>query len=44
MERDHLGDLGIVGRIKIKWIFRTLDEEAWTGLSWLRTGRGGGLL
>jgi len=37
---DHVGDLGIFGRI-INWIFKTLDEEAWSGLLWLRIGTGG---
>jgi hypothetical protein len=27
-----------------RWIFRKWDGEAWTGLIWLRTGTGGGLL
>jgi hypothetical protein len=30
-------------RIIIKWIFKTWDREAWTGLIWLRIGTGGGL-
>jgi hypothetical protein len=32
-ETDHLEDLGVDGRIIIKLIFKTWDEEeAWTGL------------
>jgi len=27
-----------------KWVFKKQDGEAWTGLIWLRTGIGGGLL
>jgi hypothetical protein len=29
--------------ITLKWIFKRWDEEAWTGLIWLRIGTGGGL-
>jgi hypothetical protein len=40
-ERDHLEDPDIDGRIILRWIFRKLDVEAWSGLIWLRIGTGG---
>jgi hypothetical protein len=43
-EGDPLGDPGVDGRIILKWIFRTWDGGARTGLSWLRIGTSGGLL
>jgi len=39
-----IGRHGVDGRIILKRIFRKLDGEALTGLIWLRTGTGGGLL
>jgi len=44
MERDHLEDPGIGGRIILRWIFRQWDVRAWTGSMWLRIGTGGGHL
>jgi hypothetical protein len=40
-EGDHLGDPDVDGII-LKWIKKW--DGAWTGLSWLRIGTGGGLL
>jgi len=39
-ERRPLGNLDIGGRILFKWIFKTWDGEAWTGLVWCRIGTG----
>jgi hypothetical protein len=43
-KRGLLEDPGVDERIKLKWIFRKCDVEAWTGSSWLRIGTGGGHL
>ena len=43
-ERDHLEAPGVDGKVILRWIFRKLDEEAWTGFSWLRIGKGIGHL
>jgi hypothetical protein len=41
MERYHLEDLGVEGRIILSWIFKQWDWEAWIRLLWLRIGSGG---
>jgi hypothetical protein len=38
MEIDHLEDLGVDGRIILKWFYQKWDGEAWAGLLWLRMG------
>jgi len=43
-EREHWGDLGVDGRIILRWIFRQWYVGVWTGSSWLRIGAGGGHL
>jgi len=42
-ERDHLEDLCVEGSVILKWIFWQWDDEALTGLLWLRIGTIGGL-
>ena len=42
MEGDHLKNLGVDGRIILRWIFRKWDVGALTGLIWLRIGTDGG--
>ena len=44
MERGHLGEPGVDGRIILRWIFRKWDVEVWNGSIWLRIGTGGGQL
>jgi len=43
MERDHLEEPGVDGRIILRWN-RKWNVGVWTGSSWLRIGKGGGHL
>ena len=44
VERDHLEDLSVDGRIMLKWISKEWNGDTWTGSSWLTIGIGGGHL
>ena len=41
---DHLGDLGVDGRIILERISRRWDVGIWSGLGWPRMESGGGRL
>jgi hypothetical protein len=41
MERYHLEDFGVDGRIILKMIFKKWDGERWPRLLWLRIGKVG---
>jgi hypothetical protein len=43
-ERHYLEDPGVDWKLVRRWIFRSWDVKAWTGLIWLWRGTGGGLL
>jgi len=43
-EGDHLEDLGVGGKIILKWIFGKWNGMAWAGLIWLRIVASGGPL
>jgi hypothetical protein len=42
--KGPLGNIGVNGRIILKWFFKMWIEEARTGFAWLRIGTGDGCL
>jgi hypothetical protein len=39
--KRHSEELGVDGRIILKWILRKLGWKLWTGFIWLRIGNSG---
>jgi hypothetical protein len=42
--RDHCEDLGVGGRITLRWTLGRQGSMGRTGFGWLRSGSSGGLL
>jgi hypothetical protein len=36
MEKKHLQDLDVDGRLTLKFMLETWDEKVWNGFTWLR--------
>lgn len=42
-DRDHFEDIGMVGTLTLKWIFK-YTGRVWSGLSWTQVGTSDGSL